>query len=95
MQRKHHLHRYERRYIERWLAGGRNLCPSTGTVLALPATLVPNVALRKSIEVWAEKQARWLLVMLPPQHWIALTVQAAGNDKCTLRAMICLSPTMD
>lgn len=42
--------------------GGRNLCPSTGTVLTLPVTLVPNVALRKSIEVWAEKHARWMLV---------------------------------
>ncbi|CAL5219472.1 g1307 [Coccomyxa viridis] len=52
---------YERRYIERWLMGGRNLCPSTGTVLTLPVTLVPNVALRKSIEVWAEKHARWML----------------------------------
>ena len=59
------LRRYERRYIERWLAGGRNLCPSTGTVLTLPATLVPNVALRKSIEVWAEKHARWMLVRQP------------------------------
>ena len=59
------LCRYERRYIERWLAGGRNLCPSTGTVLTLPATLVPNVALRKSIEVWAEKHARWMLVCQP------------------------------
>ena len=72
MQRKRTLHRYERRYIERWLAGGRNLCPSTGTVLALPTTLVPNVALRKSIEVWAEKHARWMLVMSPPQLWICV-----------------------
>lgn len=54
--------RYERRYIERWLAGGSSTCPATGTVLAAPVTLTPNVALRKSIEVWAEKHATWLLV---------------------------------
>ena len=54
--------RYERRYIERWLSGGSSTCPATGTVLAAPVTLTPNVALRKSIEVWAEKHARWLLV---------------------------------
>ncbi|CAL8467415.1 g6953 [Coccomyxa elongata] len=52
---------YERRYIERWLSGGSSTCPATGTVLAAPVTLTPNVALRKSIEVWAEKHAKWLL----------------------------------
>lgn len=57
-----HVRRYERRYIERWLAGGSSTCPATGTVLAAPVSLTPNVALRKSIEVWAEKHATWLLV---------------------------------
>ena len=75
--RKFVLCSYERRYIERWLAGGRNLCPSTGTVLTLPATLVPNVALRKSIEVWAEKHARWMLVRQP------LTLQRHLHFACS------------
>ena len=57
-----HVRRYERRYIERWLAGGSASCPCTGTSLTPPVPLTPNVALRKSIEVWAEKHARWLLV---------------------------------
>ncbi|KAK9835214.1 hypothetical protein WJX81_006329 [Elliptochloris bilobata] len=52
---------YERRYIQRWLAGGNSTCPASGQVLTLPATLTPNVALRKSIEAWAEKYALWLL----------------------------------
>jgi hypothetical protein len=56
------LSRYERRYIERWLAGGHNRCPATGTALTPPVTLMPNVALRSSIEKWAEKNAAWLLV---------------------------------
>ena len=55
-------HRYERRYIERWLAGGSATCPASGSALAAPVALTPNVALRKSIEVWAEKHARWMLV---------------------------------
>ena len=79
------LRRYERRYIERWLAGGRNLCPSTGTVLTLPATLVPNVALRKSIEVWAEKHARWMLVRQAPilQKVIAIFWQKQLRLACS------------
>lgn len=31
-------------------------------MLAAPVQLVPNVALRNSIEEWAEKHAPWLLV---------------------------------
>lgn len=45
--------------------GGSCTCPATGTVLVAPVTLTPNVALRKSIEVWAEKHAKWLLVRCP------------------------------
>lgn len=54
--------RYERRYIQRWLNSGNATCPASGQVLALPAALTPNLALRKSIEAWAEKYAQWLLV---------------------------------
>ena len=54
--------RYERRYIQRWLNSGNATCPASGQVLTLPATLTPNLALRKSIEAWAEKYAQWLLV---------------------------------
>ena len=61
--------RYERRYIQRWLAGGNRTCPASGQTLTLPATLTPNVALRKSIEAWAEKYALWLLVS--PGFWSA------------------------
>ena len=82
------LRRYERRYIERWLAGGRNLCPSTGTVLTLPATLVPNVALRKSIEVWAEKHARWMLVRQPS------TSQRQLHSACSQQQGLAQLPSM-
>lgn len=71
--------RYERRYIERWLAGGSSTCPATGTVLAAPVTLTPNVALRKSIEVWAEKHATWLLVCFLSHCFHALST---GSRKC-------------
>ena len=88
------LRRYERRYIERWLAGGRNLCPSTGTVLTVPATLVPNVALRKSIEVWAEKHARWMLVCQPPtlQKHLCLAC-SQQQDPTHLSSVADLSPS--
>ena len=51
------------------------MCPSSGTVLALPAVLVPNVALRKSIEVWAEKHARWMLVRILPVTHVGCNAQ--------------------
>ena len=54
--------RYERRYIQRWLSSGNATCPASGQALTLPAALTPNLALRKSIEAWAEKYAQWLLV---------------------------------
>lgn len=53
---------YDRPCIERWLQHGNNSCPATGQLLAAPVQLVPNVALRNSIEEWAEKHAPWLLV---------------------------------
>ena len=53
---------YDRPCIERWLQAGNSSCPATGQALAAPVTLVPNVALRNSIEEWAEKHAPWLLV---------------------------------
>ncbi len=57
------MHRsYDRPCIERWLQHGNNSCPATGQMLAAPVQLVPNVALRNSIEEWAEKHAPWLLV---------------------------------
>lgn len=54
--------RYERRYIERWLAQGNLRCPATGQRMTRPIALTPNVTLRKSIEEWAEKNAAWMLV---------------------------------
>jgi hypothetical protein len=53
---------YDRPCIERWLAAGHCSCPATGVALTPPVSLVPNVALRGSIEDWAEKHAPWLLV---------------------------------
>lgn len=53
---------YDRPCIERWLQQGNCSCPATGQALAAPVTLVPNVALRNSIEEWAEKHTPWLLV---------------------------------
>ena len=52
---------YDRPFIARWLAGGNATCPATGQALALPASQVPNVALRKATEDWAERHALWLL----------------------------------
>ena len=52
---------YDRPFIARWLAGGSATCPATGQALALPASQVPNVALRKATEDWAERHALWLL----------------------------------
>lgn len=40
---------------------GSNRCPITGEELQLPITLTPNIALRKSIEDWAEEKAPWML----------------------------------
>lgn len=54
--------RYDRPCIERWLSQGNRSCPATGQPLAEPVQLVPNLALRNSIEEWAEKHAPWLLV---------------------------------
>ena len=54
--------RYERRYIERWLAQGNLRCPATGQGMTRPISLTRNVTLRKSIEEWAEKNATWMLV---------------------------------
>ncbi|EIE24426.1 U-box-domain-containing protein [Coccomyxa subellipsoidea C-169] len=77
---------YERRYIERWLAGGSSTCPATGTVLAAPVALTPNVALRKSIEVWAEKHATWLLGAggkvkpIPEEEDFARPRRGGGSD---------------
>lgn len=54
--------RYERRFIERWLAHGCTRCPCSGQSLVPPVLLMPNVALRKCIEEWADDHATWLLV---------------------------------
>ncbi len=76
--------RYERRYIERWLSGGRSTCPATGIVLAAPVTLTPNVALRKSIEVWAEKHAKWLLVRFPCGNHFASCTSSVACTACMI-----------
>ncbi|KAK9862880.1 hypothetical protein WJX84_004544 [Apatococcus fuscideae] len=52
---------YERRFIERWLAHGCTRCPCSGQSLVPPVLLMPNVALRKCIEEWADDHATWLL----------------------------------
>ena len=54
--------RYERRYIERWLSQGNLLCPATGLALQRPVALTSNLAMRKSIEDWAQRNAEWMLV---------------------------------
>ena len=56
------LRRYEKRYIERWLEQGNLSCPVTGQALTRPVALTPNVALRHSIEDWAQQHAIFLLV---------------------------------
>ena len=57
--------RYEKRYIERWLEQGNLTCPVTGQTLTRPVALTPNVALRHSIEDWAQQHAIFLLVCPP------------------------------
>ena len=54
--------RYERRYIERWLSQGNLLCPATGLALQRPVALTSNLAMRRSIEDWAQRNAGWMLV---------------------------------
>ena len=54
--------RYERRYIERWLSQGNLLCPATGLALQGPVALTSNLAMRRSIEDWAQRNAEWMLV---------------------------------
>ena len=56
------LCRYERRYIERWLSQGNLLCPATGLALQRPVALTSNLAMRRSIEDWAQRNAEWMLV---------------------------------
>ncbi|GMH39540.1 hypothetical protein BSKO_07438 [Bryopsis sp. KO-2023] len=52
---------YERRAIIKWLAQGTATCPITGVSLSAPVPLTPNVALRKAIEDWSERNAPWML----------------------------------
>eukprot|EP00873_Tetraselmis_striata_P007110 jgi/Tetstr1/427374/TSEL_017538.t1 len=52
---------YERRNISRWLKGGNLKCPVTGQMLMPPVALVPNVALRQSVEEWCERNLPQLL----------------------------------
>jgi len=57
---------FDRPFLERWLrasarAGAPARCPATGAPLPTPVAVVPNVALRQSIETWAERHAIWLL----------------------------------
>ena len=54
--------RYERRYIVRWLSQGNLLCPATGLALQRPVALTSNLAMRRSIEDWAQRNAGWMLV---------------------------------
>lgn len=52
---------YERRNISRWLKGGNLKCPVTGQQMTPPIALVPNVALRQSVEEWCERNMPQLL----------------------------------
>ena len=45
---------YERRAIEAWLRGGGRSCPTTGQPVNPDAALIQNLAMRQSIEEWAE-----------------------------------------
>ena len=75
--------RYEKRYIERWLEQGHLSCPVTGQPLTRPVALTPNVALRHSIEDWAQQHAIFLLVRL------ALAPRSDGSaDTACLRTCI-------
>ena len=44
---------YERRAIEKWLRGGGRSCPATGQPVNPDVQLIPNLALRRTIEDWA------------------------------------------
>ena len=82
--------RYERRYIERWLAQGNLRCPATGQSMARPISLTRNVTLRKSIEEWAEKNATWMLVstlLLCICRWLCIifALQAALRQVISAR----------
>lgn len=52
---------YERWAIEQWLSQGTPTCPVTGVMMKQPVPVTPNVALRRAIEDWGEKNAPWLL----------------------------------
>lgn len=52
---------YERCAIEQWLSQGNPTCPVTGVLMKQPVAVTPNVALRRAIEDWAEKNAPFLL----------------------------------
>ena len=59
-------HTYERAAITRWFADGKTTSPNTGAALK-HKNLIPNIALRQTIEEWADKNnARHLLVPPPP-----------------------------
>ena len=44
---------YERRAIQQWLAAGGRTCPTTGQAIPRDVLLIPNMAMRQSIEEWA------------------------------------------
>jgi len=48
--------------MEKWLAKGHKRCPVTKRPLRKPIHMVPNVEMRKHIQMWARKNAPWLVV---------------------------------
>jgi hypothetical protein len=63
-------------------------------MLATPVQLVPNVALRNSIEEWAEKHAPWLLdgnrKVKPVPKDEAFGAMPAPNQVCGCTCALCV-----
>ena len=51
-------HTYERAAIARWFADGNATSPNTGAALE-HCNLIPNIALRQTIEEWAAKRVQY------------------------------------
>lgn len=77
---------FERRNISQWLARGGKRCPVTGVDLPLgPSTpLLPNVALRQSIEEWA---AAKMPSLLAAPHELPVAANEPSSPSHTLRPL--------
>ena len=79
-------HTYERAAIARWFAQGKTTSPNTGAALK-HQNLIPNIALRQTIEEWADKNnARHLLVPPPPSATPEPRSRHGDSESSTIEA---------